>query len=117
MLFSQKSLEQFETKLSKLREEFVNTKENLNKTQLDKDVLEQEKAEIGKKKQIQIQVPFYRTTLVSVIGVKQEIVRQEHMRNFKMKVTMGLAYSPPDGYMIECLFQIERLIECIGLFL
>ena len=35
-------------KLSKMKDEFVNTKEQLNQTVLAKEVLEQEKREVGK---------------------------------------------------------------------
>jgi hypothetical protein len=38
-------MEQLDNKLTKLKEDLVNTKEQLNRTQLDKDVLEQEKSE------------------------------------------------------------------------
>lgn len=42
----QKLVEQTETKISKMREDFVNTKEILNKAMLSKEVLEQQKQEI-----------------------------------------------------------------------
>ena len=41
-------IEQNENKISKLKEDLVCTKEGLNRTMLDKEVLEQEKAEICK---------------------------------------------------------------------
>lgn len=46
-LFSHKVIEQIEGRNSKLKEELVTTKEQLNRTILDKDCLEQEKAEQG----------------------------------------------------------------------
>ena len=48
LCFSHKVIEQCESKISKLKEELVNTKEHLNRTCLEKDVLEQEKAETSK---------------------------------------------------------------------
>ena len=44
---SQRVIEQCEHKLSKLKEDLVGTKEVLNRTCLEKDVLDQEKMEIG----------------------------------------------------------------------
>jgi len=41
-------MEQTDTKASKLKEELVNTKEALNKTLLEREVLGHEKAELGK---------------------------------------------------------------------
>jgi hypothetical protein len=45
---SQRVIEQSEHKLSKLKEDLVTTKEALNRTALDKDVLDQERLEISK---------------------------------------------------------------------
>ena len=41
-------LEQNEAKLSKVKDDLVNTKEQLNQTVLAKEVLEQEKREVGR---------------------------------------------------------------------
>ena len=41
-------IEQCESKISKLKEDLLNTKEALNRALLDKDVLEQERAEVSK---------------------------------------------------------------------
>ena len=41
-------IEQNELKLSKVKDDLVNTKEALNQTQLAREVLDQEKAEVGK---------------------------------------------------------------------
>ncbi len=46
--FSGKVIEQNEAKLSKIKDDLVNTKEQLNQTVLAKEVLEQEKREVGK---------------------------------------------------------------------
>ena len=43
--YSHKIIEQIEGRNSKLKEELVTTKEQLNRTLLDKDCLDQEKAE------------------------------------------------------------------------
>ena len=42
-------IDQNEAKLSKIKDDLVNTKEQLNQTVLSKEVLEQEKREVGKK--------------------------------------------------------------------
>lgn len=44
---SQRIIEQLEEKVSRLKEEHVNTKEALNKTQLQKDLVQNEKQEAG----------------------------------------------------------------------
>lgn len=44
---SQHIIEQLEEKVSRLKEEHVNTKEALNKSQLQKDLLQNEKQEAG----------------------------------------------------------------------
>ena len=46
--YSQKVIEQCESKISKLKEDLLNTKEALNRALLDKDVLAQERAEVSK---------------------------------------------------------------------
>ena len=45
--FSQKVIEQLESKISSLREDLVTTKEALNRALLDKEVLEGQKIEVG----------------------------------------------------------------------
>ena len=45
---SAKVIDQNESKLSKVKDDLVNTKEQLNQTVLSKEVLEQEKREVGK---------------------------------------------------------------------
>ena len=45
---SAKVIEQNEAKLSKIKDDLVNTKEQLNQTVLAKEVLDQEKREVGK---------------------------------------------------------------------
>ena len=45
LCFSHKVIEQIESRNSKLKEELVTTKEQLNRALLDKDCLDQEKAE------------------------------------------------------------------------
>ena len=46
-VFSQKVIEQCESKISKLKEDMLNTKEALNRALLEKDVLQQEKGELS----------------------------------------------------------------------
>ena len=46
--YSAKVIDQNESKLSKVKDDLVNTKEQLNQTVLSKEVLEQEKREVGK---------------------------------------------------------------------
>ena len=79
LVCSQKVIEQCESKISKLKEDLLNTKEALNRALLDKDVLEQERAEVSKCRALTLQS---NTQWGHVHGLN---IRYKHYLRCKMK--------------------------------